>query len=136
MAKAKKQERVSAAKKKKAAEIAAILESLYPDIPIPLEHHDPYTLLIAVVLSAQCTDVRVNQVTPHLFAAAATPQDMVKLTAADIEQIIRPCGLAPRKSKAIRGLSEILLENTRALSLRISRPLSHCPGWAIRRRRW
>ncbi len=128
MAKAKKQERVSAAKKKKAAEIAAILESLYPDIPIPLEHHDPYTLLIAVVLSAQCTDVRVNQVTPHLFAAAATPQDMVKLTAADIEQIIRPCGLAPRKSKAIRGLSEILLEKYKGSVPQDFEALESLPG--------
>jgi len=110
MAKAKQTVRISASKKNKAAGIAAILESLYPEIPIPLEHHDPYTLLVAVILSAQCTDVRVNQVTPHLFAKAATPQQMVKLEVAEIEQIIWSCGLAPRKSKSIHGLSEILLE--------------------------
>jgi endonuclease III len=110
MVKAKKTVRDTAAKMKKATEIAAILESLYPEIPIPLEHHNPYTLLVAVLLSAQCTDVRVNQVTPHLFAKAATPQEMAKLEVAEIEQIIRSCGLAPRKSKAIHGLSEILLE--------------------------
>ncbi|MFQ5448872.1 MAG: endonuclease III [Saprospiraceae bacterium] len=110
MAKTKKAVRVSTAQKKKAVGIAEILESLYPDIPIPLDHHNPYTLLVAVLLSAQCTDVRVNQVTPHLFAAASTPQEMVKLSVEDIGQIIRPCGLAPRKSKAIHGLSEILLK--------------------------
>jgi endonuclease III len=110
MVKAKKTVRDTAAKMKKATEIAAILESLYPEIPIPLEHHNPYTLLVAVLLSAQCTDVRVNQVTPHLFAKAATPQEMAKLEVAEIGQIIRSCGLAPRKSKAIHGLSEILLE--------------------------
>ena len=94
----------------KAAAIAAILEELYPETPIPLEHGDPYTLLVAVVLSAQCTDVRVNQVTPQLFGKAGTPQAMAKLEVGDIETIIRPCGLAPQKAKAIRELSRILVE--------------------------
>jgi len=86
------------------------LEELYPDPPIPLDHKDAYTLLIAVLLSAQCTDVRVNQITPLLFERAATPQDMVKLSVEEIQAIIRPCGLSPMKSKGIYGLSRILLE--------------------------
>lgn len=97
-------------KKEKAAAIAAILEELYPETPIPLEHQDPYTLLVAVLLSAQCTDVRVNQVTPELFALADNPRDMATIPVEEIEAVIRPCGLAPRKSKAIHGLSHILLE--------------------------
>ncbi len=97
-------------KKEKATKIAEQLEHLYPDTPIPLEHQDPYTLLVAVLLSAQCTDVRVNKVTPGLFAKARTPQEMVALNVKEIEDIIRSCGLAPRKSKAIAGLSHILLE--------------------------
>lgn len=94
----------------RAAAIARILDELYPEVPIPLDHADVYTLLIAVLLSAQCTDVRVNQVTPHLFARANTPQEMVKLSVADIRDIVRPCGLAPAKSKAISELSHLLLE--------------------------
>jgi endonuclease-3 len=97
-------------KKQKANAILDILEELYPETPIPLEHQDPYTLLVAVVLSAQCTDVRVNQVTPFLFAEASNPRDMAEMDAKDIEAIIRPCGLAPRKAQAIRQLSEILVE--------------------------
>ena len=97
-------------KKQKAASIAAILEQLYPVTPIPLQHRDPYTLLVAVVLSAQCTDVRVNQVTPHLFARAGNPADMAKVEVSEIEAIIRPCGLAPGKAKAIHGLSKIIFE--------------------------
>ncbi|MBY0413350.1 MAG: endonuclease III, partial [Bdellovibrionales bacterium] len=85
-------------KQEKADYIAQRLEELYPETPIPLDHTDPYTLLIAVLLSAQCTDVRVNQVTPHLFKRANSPQKMVKLEVSEIENIIRPCGLAPRKS--------------------------------------
>jgi endonuclease-3 len=96
--------------KTKAKRIAAMLETLYPEIPIPLDHKDPYTLLIAVLLSAQCTDVRVNKVTPFLFAKANTPEKMVTLDVEVIRQIIRPCGLSPRKSKAIHRLSEIILE--------------------------
>lgn len=86
------------------------LDKLYPTIPIPLDHKDPYTLLIAVLLSAQSTDVRVNQITPLLFAQADNPFDMVKLTVEEIREIIRPVGLSPMKSKGIHGLSEILIE--------------------------
>jgi endonuclease-3 len=93
----------------KAARIQKILDQLFPAPPIPLEHQDPFTLLIAVLLSAQCTDVRVNLVTPLLFARAATPADMAKLSEAQILAIIRSCGLAPAKAKAIRALSRILV---------------------------
>jgi len=85
------------------------LQTLYPEPPVPLDHTDPYTLLIAVLLSAQCTDERVNQVTPHLFAKARSPEAMVKLSVDEIRQMIRPCGLSPQKSKAIHRLSEILI---------------------------
>jgi len=96
-------------KQEKANEIHIILDKLYPTTPIPLDHTDPYTLLIAVLLSAQCTDIRVNQVTPHLFAKADNPTDMIKLEVEEIKTIIRPCGLSPRKSKAISELSNIIL---------------------------
>ena len=96
-------------RKERAAYIQNRLQQLYPETPIPLDHKDPYTLLIAVLLSAQCTDVRVNRITPLLFARADTPQDMVKLTVDEIKEIIRPCGLSPMKSKGIAGLSQILL---------------------------
>ncbi|MBL6829734.1 MAG: endonuclease III [Puniceicoccaceae bacterium] len=96
-------------RKERAAYIQNRLQQLYPETPIPLDHRDPYTLLIAVLLSAQCTDVRVNRITPLLFARADTPQDMVKLTVDEIKEIIRPCGLSPMKSKGIAGLSQILL---------------------------
>ena len=86
------------------------LKNLYPEIPVPLDHKDPYTLLIAVLLSAQCTDVRVNQITPILFERADNPYDMVKLSVDEIRAIIRPCGLSPIKSKGIYGLSRILIE--------------------------
>lgn len=86
------------------------LQKLYPEIPIPLDHKDPYTLLIAVLLSAQCTDVRVNKITPLLFAKADNPFDMVKMTVEEIKEIIRPCGLSPMKSKGIHGLSKILID--------------------------
>lgn len=86
------------------------LEELYPATPVPLDHTCAYTLLIAVLLSAQCTDERVNKVTPELFALADTPNDMAKLRVEQIEGIVRPCGLAPKKSKAIHRLSQILLE--------------------------
>jgi endonuclease-3 len=92
----------------KARRIMAILADLYPEPGIPLDHRDPYTLLVSTVLSAQCTDKRVNQVTPTLFARADTPEEMRRLDAAEIEQIIRPCGLAPRKSRAISALSAII----------------------------
>jgi len=86
------------------------LDDLYPTIPIPLDHKDPYTLLIAVLLSAQSTDVRVNQITPLLFAKADNPYDMVKLSEEEIREIIKPVGLSPMKSKGIYGLSKILIE--------------------------
>jgi endonuclease-3 len=86
------------------------LNNLYPEIPIPLDHKDPYTLLIAVLMSAQSTDVRVNQITPLLFEKADNPYDMVKLNVEDIREIIKPVGLSPMKSKGIHGLSKILIE--------------------------
>ena len=86
------------------------LERLYPETPVPLDHTDPYTLLVAVLLSAQCTDERVNKVTPALFALADNPADMMVQKVADIKAIIRPCGLSPRKSAAISELSRILVE--------------------------
>ena len=86
------------------------LEKLYPEVPVPLDHKDPYTLLIAVLLSAQCTDERVNKITPLLFAKADNPFDMVKMTQEEIKAIIRPCGLSPMKSKGIYGLSHILID--------------------------
>ena len=86
------------------------LEELYPETPIPLDHKDPYTLLVAVLLSAQCTDARVNTVTPALFDLADNPEEMAQRAVEDIQAIIRPCGLSPRKSKAISGLSKILME--------------------------
>jgi endonuclease-3 len=92
----------------KARRIARILDRLHPDVSAPLDHVDPYTLLIAVLLSAQCTDERVNRVTPALFARASTPDAMARLEVSEIESLIRSCGLAPAKAKAIRGLSEIL----------------------------
>lgn len=85
------------------------LDEIYPTIPIPLDHKDPYTLLIAVLMSAQSTDVRVNQITPLLFAKADNPYDMVKLTVDEIREIIKPVGLSPMKAKGIHGLSEILI---------------------------
>lgn len=96
--------------RQKAAEIARILNELYPETPIPLRHEDAYTLLVAVVLSAQCTDERVNQITPKLFARAGNPEEMAKVPVDDIREIIKPCGLSPAKSKAISGLSKIITE--------------------------
>lgn len=95
--------------KEKIQFIINTLESLYPETPIPLQHKDPYTLLVSVLLSAQCTDERVNKVTPALFALADNPYDMSSKKVSDIENIIRPCGLAPRKSKAISDLSAIIM---------------------------
>lgn len=97
-------------KQQRADFISQRLEQLYPQTPIPLDHSDAYTLLVAVLLSAQCTDVRVNQVTPELFKLAATPEKMAKVPVEKIQAIIRPCGLSPRKSKAISELSKILIE--------------------------
>lgn len=97
-------------KKQRVDYIQQKLQSLYPTQPIPLDHKDPYTLLVAVLLSAQCTDERVNQVTPALFKLADNPFDMAKKKVEDIRAIIRPCGLSPQKSKAIKTLSQMLVE--------------------------
>lgn len=97
-------------KQERADYIRQRLGELYPEPPIPLDHKDPYTLLVAVLLSAQCTDERVNQVTPALFAAADNPFDMVTLSVEEIRAFIKPCGLSPQKSKAIHRLSEMLIE--------------------------
>lgn len=97
-------------KKEKAKYIIDVLENQYPEVPIPLIHSDPYTLLIAVLLSAQCTDARVNLITPILFSKAKTPQEMIQLSPNQIREIIKPCGLSPKKSSAIHELSRILLD--------------------------
>ena len=97
-------------KKNKVIFIIEELENLFPVVPIPLDHKDPYTLLIAVLLSAQCTDERVNLITPKLFKIADNPSDMSKLSINEIKEIIRPCGLSPMKSKGIYGLTRIILE--------------------------
>lgn len=97
-------------KAERASFVLQRLQELYPETPVPLDHRDPFTLLIAVLLSAQCTDERVNQVTPALFALADNPLDMAALEVDQIRAIIRPCGLSPQKSKAIKRLSEILLD--------------------------
>ena len=96
--------------KERAQFVMETLDRLYPEVPIPLDHTDPYTLLIAVLLSAQCTDIRVNHITPLLFAKADNPSDMIKMSVEEIQDIIRPCGLSPMKSKGIHGLSHILLD--------------------------
>jgi endonuclease-3 len=93
-----------------AKEVVKTLETLYPETPIPLNHSDAYTLLIAVLLSAQCTDERVNQITPKLFSKASTPGEMILLSVDEIREIIKPCGLSPRKSQAIFDLSHIILD--------------------------
>ena len=98
-------------KKEKVQFVIDTLNKLYPQIPIPLDHKDPYTLLIAVLLSAQSTDVRVNQITPLLFERADNPYDMIKLSVNEIREIIKPVGLSPMKSKGIYGLSKIIIEN-------------------------
>lgn len=96
-------------KKEKVQFVIETLENLYPNPPVPLHHKDPYTLLIAVLLSAQCTDARVNQITPNLFQKADNPYDMVKMSQNEIQEIIKPCGLSPMKSKGIYELSHILI---------------------------
>ena len=115
-------------KQEKADYIVQRLESLYPETPIPLDHKDPYTLLIAVLLSAQCTDVRVNKITPHLFKLADNPKAMVKLSIKEIEDIIRPCGLSPRKSRAIHELSQIILDKHHGLVPESFEALEELPG--------
>jgi endonuclease-3 len=103
-------ERCPMLKQERARHIERRLAGLYPDTPIPLDHKDAYTLLVAVLLSAQCTDVRVNQVTPALFQLADNPRDMMRVPVERIREVIRPCGLSPRKSAAISELSKILVE--------------------------
>lgn len=115
-------------KKEKATYIIEELEKLYPETPVPLDHKDPFTLLVAVLLSAQCTDVMVNRVTPHLFKLADNPFDMVKLEVEDIRTIIKPCGLSPRKSKAIHELSQILIDKYNGEVPQTIEELEELPG--------
>ena len=106
-------------KKEKVNFVINTLNKLYPKIPIPLNHTDPYTLLIAVLLSAQSTDVRVNKITPILFKKAKTPNEMIKLSVKEIRSIIKPVGLSPMKSKGIFGLSKILRSEERRVRERV-----------------
>ncbi|MDX1446007.1 endonuclease III [Lishizhenia sp.] len=115
-------------RKEKAEFVVEELEKLYPETPVPLDHTDEYTLLIAVLLSAQCTDERVNQITPKLFAKANNPADMVKLDVEEIREIIKPCGLSPRKSKAIYDLSHILLDKHQGTVPQSFEALEELPG--------
>jgi endonuclease-3 len=112
----------------RAAHVGLTLESLYPETPIPLDHRDAFTLLVAVVLSAQCTDRRVNLVTPELFALADTPEKMTGVPVAEIQRIIRPCGLSPQKAKAISGLSRIIVERHGGEVPRTFEELEELPG--------
>jgi endonuclease III len=115
-------------RKARAAYIDSRLEELYPNPAIPLDHKDPYTLTIAVLLSAQCTDKRVNLITPRLFALAGTPGKMMQLTVGEIDAIIRPCGLAPRKAQAIHALSTLLVEKHGGRVPRTFEELEELPG--------
>ena len=115
-------------KKNKVKYLIKELENLFPEVPIPLNHKDPYTLLIAVLLSAQCTDERVNQITPNLFKKADNPYDMINLTIEEIKEIIRPCGLSPMKSKGIYGLSKIIIEKHNGLVPKTFEDLEELPG--------
>jgi len=115
-------------KKEKVAFTIETLEKLYPETPVPLDHTNEFTLLIAVLLSAQCTDKRVNEITPHLFKLAENPFDMVKLTIEEIKAIIRPCGLSPAKSKAIYNLSHILIEKHQGKVPNSFEALEELPG--------
>jgi endonuclease-3 len=115
-------------KRELAKQIGRILDGLYPNPPIPLKHHSPFTLLVAVVLSAQCTDARVNIVTPALFAQADTAEKMARLSAEEIEDFIRTCGLAPQKSKAIHELSTILRDRYQGRVPQTFEELEELPG--------
>jgi endonuclease-3 len=115
-------------KKEKGIYIINELEKLYPETPVPLDHKDTYTLLIAVLLSAQCTDERVNKITPLLFYKADNPFDMVKLSVEEIKEIIRPCGLSPQKSKAIHTLSQILIDKFNGIVPEDIEELEKLPG--------
>lgn len=115
-------------KKEKAQIVALTLEKLFPNPEIPLEHKDEYTLLIAVLLSAQCTDARVNKITPKLFAKADTPKKMILMTPEEIEEIIRPCGLSKAKSRAIWNLSRDLIEHHKGKVPATFESLENLPG--------
>src|SRR5476649_2606925 len=117
-----------ATRPERAAYVDKTLEELYPQTPIPLDHKDAYTLLVAVVLSAQCTDKRVNLVTPELFALADTPEKMAKVPVSEIQRIIRPCGLSPQKARAISGLSRIIAERHAGAVPRTFAELEELPG--------
>ena len=115
-------------KTERAAYVDRRLAELYPETPVPLDHRDPYTLLVAVLLSAQCTDKRVNLVTPELFALADTPEKMTGVPVAEIQRIIRPCGLSSQKAKAIAGLSRLLVEQHGGAVPRTFAELEALPG--------
>ena len=115
-------------KKERALFILKDLEKRYPETPVPLDHSDPYTLLIAVLLSAQCTDERVNKITPALFKKANTPKKMIKLDVSEIREIIKPCGLSPKKSKAIFELSHILIDKYKGEVPKSCELLEELPG--------
>ena len=115
-------------KKNKVKYLIKELENLFPEVPVPLNHKDPYTLLIAVLLSAQCTDERVNQITPNLFKKADNPYDMINLSIEEIKEIIRPCGLSPMKSKGIYGLSKIIIEKHNGVVPKTFEDLEELPG--------
>lgn len=115
-------------KAEKVKDIIDTLQDKYPNPPIPLDHTDEYTLLIAVLLSAQCTDKRVNLITPKLFEKADNPYDMVKLSVEEIKEIIRPCGLSPRKSKAIFDLSNIIIDKYGGVTPNTFEDLEELPG--------
>jgi endonuclease-3 len=115
-------------KEARAAHVGRVLAELYPETPIPLNHRDPYTLLVSVVLSAQCTDRKVNEVTPGLFALADTPEKMSALPVAEIQRVIRPCGLSPQKARAISGLSRIIAERHGGAVPRTFAELEELPG--------
>lgn len=115
-------------RKEKADFIIRELDKIYPETPVPLDHSDPYTLLIAVLLSAQCTDERVNKITPYLFERAKNPHEMILLSVEEIREIIKPCGLSPRKSKAIFDLSHILINEHNGIVPQSFEALERLPG--------
>ena len=126
--KAVKPSRLYTTRKERASYIDKQLALLYPKTPVPLDHKDPYTLLVAVLLSAQCTDVRVNLITPSLFELADTPEKMRHVTVEQIRKIIRPCGLSPQKSKAISEMARLLVENHRGQVPQTLEELEKLPG--------
>ena len=115
-------------RKEKAAAIREILDREFPEVEVPLDHRDPYTLLVAVLLSAQCTDARVNQVTPILFDCADNPFDMSRMPVDEIQEIIRPCGLSHNKARNISKLSEILVDKYQGHVPESLRALEELPG--------